>query len=61
MKNKNYIEKNNWWNNVDKFILIPTYTFLLVGIISISSITHHFSSRFYFFFGTTTKTSNLLH
>ena len=48
MKNKNYIEKNNWWNNVDKFILIPTFILLLVGIISISSITHHFSSRFYF-------------
>ena len=39
---------NNWWNNIDKFILIPILIIFLFGIISISSISQHLSGKFYF-------------
>ena len=47
MKKNTDLKRNNWWSNIDKFIFIPTILLLLIGIISISSITHHFSGNFY--------------
>ena len=49
MVNNRYPLKNyNWWNNIDKLILISTLLLLLFGVISISSINQHFDGKFYF-------------
>ncbi len=49
MSNNRNIDKNIYlWNNIDKFIMVPTLLILLFGIISISSITQHLSGKFYF-------------
>ncbi len=48
MAHKNFLKSNNWWNNIDKFILIPTIILVIFGVISISSVSHHLYGKFNF-------------
>ena len=48
INNINPLKNYNWWNNIDKLILISTLLLLLFGVISISSINQHFDGKFYF-------------
>lgn len=42
------ISERNWWNSIDKYILIPALLLMIFGIISISSISQHLSYKSYF-------------
>ena len=39
--------KKSWWQNTDKFILLPTIFLFLFGIIAISSISQHLENKVY--------------
>jgi cell division protein FtsW len=45
---KEFLKKNNWWSELDKCIFVPTLILLLLGVISIFSISQHLGGKFNF-------------